>query len=368
MTDLLDSLSYLHQKPATFGTLKAEPSHFFVSETLSFTPKGEGEHFLVRIRKKGENTQYVANELAKACGVPSRDVSWAGLKDRHAITEQWFSVHLPGKSDPDLNQFVEEHDGVEAILASTRHDKKLRPGDLIGNDFTLILSTLENTDTLEARLEAIKSQGVPNYFGSQRFGRGGNNLVMARQWGQNKLRVKDKNKRSFYLSAARAYLFNLVLDARIKDNLLYTPLLGDLLINTKKETLLVEDIEQAKTLLACDNLISENIAPTENIAPSEWLVSAPLTGDNALPTNADAQAFEQSIIDQEPDLLAIIRANRMQHDRRPLLLMPKKMSWQIKDDELTLSFSLPAGSFATALVRELIQPHLNGDTYAHIDQ
>ncbi len=357
MTDLLEPLAYLHQKPTTFGTLKAEPSHFFVSETLSFTPKGEGEHFLVRIRKKGENTQYVANELAKACGVSSKEVSWAGLKDRHAITEQWFSVHLPGKSDPDLTQFVENHEGVEAILASTRHDKKLRPGDLIANDFKLILSALKNTDTLEARLEAIKSQGIPNYFGSQRFGREGNNLVMARKWGQNKLRVKDKNKRSFYLSAARSYLFNLVLDARIKEKLLQRPLEGDLLINLQKETLLVEDIEQAKALLACDGKTDK-----------KWLISAPLTGDNALPTTADAEAFEQSIINQEPDLLAIIRANRMQHDRRPLLLMPKKMNWQIKEDELTLSFSLPAGSFATALVRELIQPHLNGETYAHIDQ
>ncbi len=352
MTDLLNSLSYLHQKPTTLGTLKAEPSHFFVSETLSFTPKGEGEHFLVRIRKKGENTQYIANELAKACGVSSKEVSWAGLKDRHAITEQWFSVHLAGKSDPDLSQFVKEHEGVESILASTRHDKKLRPGDLIGNDFKLILSALENTDTLEARLEAIKSLGVPNYFGNQRFGREGNNLVMARKWGQNKLRVKDKNKRSFYLSAARAYLFNLVLDARIKDKLLHKPLVGDLLINAQKETLLVEDLEQAKSLLT----------------QGQWQLSAPLTGDNALPTKADAEALEQSIINQEPDLLAIIRANRMQHDRRPLLVMPKKMSWQIKENELTLSFSLPAGSFATALVRELIQPHLNGDTYAHIDQ
>jgi Uncharacterized conserved protein len=106
MTDLLAPLAYLHGQPTQPGTLKASPDDFIVSESLGFTPSGQGEHFLVRIKKRGENTKYVANELAKACGVSSRQVSWAGLKDRHAVTEQWFSVHLPGKADPDLAAFV----------------------------------------------------------------------------------------------------------------------------------------------------------------------------------------------------------------------------------------------------------------------
>ncbi len=352
MTDFIHQLAYLHNKPETTGCLKAIPEHFQVMEQLTFEPKGEGEHFLVRIRKIGENTKYVANELAKACGVPSRDVSWAGLKDRHAITEQWFSVHLPGKPDPDLTTFVTNHEGVNAIIATTRHDKKLRPGDLISNTFTLTLTDLENVTFAIQRLEKIKMLGVPNYFGNQRFGKNGNNITAAREWGQDKFRVKDKSKRSFYLSAARSYLFNQVVSARIQAERFHVPMQGDLLIDSADNTHLVDDLAQANNLLQ-----------------DGWQISAPMTGDNALPTQADAQAYEQGIIDKEPDLLKIIRDNRMRHDRRAMLLMPQDMSWeQNAENTLVIRFTLPAGAFATAVMREVIENKMNGESNAYIDQ
>ncbi len=352
MTDFIHQLAYLHNKPEATGCLKAIPEHFQVMEQLAFDPKGEGEHFLVRIRKIGENTKYVANELAKACGVPSRDVSWAGLKDRHAITEQWFSVHLPGKPDPDLTAFVANHEGVDAIIATTRHDKKLRPGDLISNTFTLTLSDLDNVSDAIQRLEKIQTHGVPNYFGNQRFGNYGNNITAAREWGQDKFRVKDKSKRSFYLSAARSYLFNLIVSARIQENTYHNPMLGDLLINATENTQLVVNLEHANNLLQ-----------------NGWQISAPMTGDNALPTQADAQAFEQGIIEKEPNLLKIIRDNRMRHDRRAMLLIPQNMLWkQSAENTLTVSFTLPAGSFATAVMREVIENKTNGESNAYIDQ
>lgn len=339
MTDLMTSLAYLHGKPAAKGRLKVKPEDFFVSETLNFTPTNDGEHFLVRIRKVGENTLYVANELAKACGVPSRDVSWAGLKDRHAVTEQWFSVHLPGKPDPDLALFVESHEGVEAIVDTARHDKKLRPGSLIGNQFKLIVRDFEGDEAVETRLEQIKDKGVPNYFGAQRFGRNGNNVTAARDWGQGKFRVKDKAKRSFYLSAARSHLFNLILCARIEGALCYQAMLGDLLINAQDETSKVEDILAAKTLLES----------------GQWQISGPMTGDNALPTALDAQDYEQKVIENEPHLLALIRDNRMRHERRSLLVYPQDMTWSREGDMLTVGFFLPAGSFATTVMREVIE-------------
>lgn len=352
MSDVMSALAYLHGKPTAKGRLKARPEHFFVSETLGFTPAGHGEHFLVRIRKVGENTKYVANELAKACGVKSRDVSWAGLKDRHAVTEQWFSVHLPGQPDPDLSEFVATHEGVDAILETARHDKKLRPGDLTGNRFKLMVTEFDGDETIEARLADIRDKGVPNYFGSQRFGRNGNNVTSARDWGQDKFRVRDKSKRSFYLSAARSYLFNQVLSARIEKSLCHTPMMGDLLINGQEETLLVEDIATAQTLLASKN----------------WQITGPMTGDNALPTQGEAQAFEQAIVDTEPHLLAVIRGNRMRHERRALLLYPQDMRWQHESDTLSVEFSLPAGCFATAVMREVIEENNEGETDAHFDQ
>ncbi|MEZ8144598.1 tRNA pseudouridine(13) synthase TruD [Enterovibrio sp. FF113] len=352
MTDVMTSLAYLNGKPTATGRLKAKPEHFFVSETLDFTPAGHGEHFLVRIRKIGENTKYVVNELAKACGVKSRDVSWAGLKDRHAVTEQWFSVHLPGQPDPDLTEFLETHEGIDAILETTRHDKKLRPGDLIGNRFSLVITDFDGDDAIEARLVSIRDKGVPNYFGSQRFGRDGNNVVAAREWGQDKIRVRDKSQRSFYLSAARSYLFNLVLSARIKQDMAHTPMRGDMLIDDTDHLKMVLEINKANELLE----------------KGIWQISGPMTGDNALPTEADARKFEQAIINQEPDLLAVIRSNRMRHDRRALMLFPQDMAWTHDEGTLTVSFSLPAGSFATAVMRELIQDTTDGESDAHIDQ
>ncbi|MEZ8083509.1 tRNA pseudouridine(13) synthase TruD [Enterovibrio norvegicus] len=352
MTDVMHSLAYQHGKPSATGRLKAQPEHFFVSETLDFIPAGHGEHFLVRIRKIGENTKYVANELAKACGVKSRDVSWAGLKDRHAVTEQWFSVHLPGQDDPDLTEFVDTHEGVDAILETTRHDKKLRPGDLIGNRFSLVITDFSGDAAIDARLGNIRDKGVPNYFGSQRFGRNGNNVVSAREWGQDKFRVRDKSKRSFYLSAARSYMFNQVLSARIEQGMTHTPMRGDMLIDNTEHLKLVLDTDKA----------------TELLEKGHWLISGPMTGDNALPTEADARKFEQNIIDQEPDLLAVIRSNRMRHDRRALMLFPQEMEWTCEKDTLTVSFSLPAGSFATAVMREVIEESMDEEFDAHSDQ
>lgn len=338
MTNVTQELVYLHGEPQATATLKAQPEHFFVSEKLSFTPSGNGEHFLVRIRKKGENTKYVANELAKACGVTSRDVSWAGLKDRHAITEQWFSVHLPGKPDPDLSEFVASHEGVEAVLETARHNQKMRPGDLIGNDFSLVVSDIQgDKQDIEARLDAIKQQGIPNYFGNQRFGNEGNNLKEARRWGERKYRLKDRSQRSFYLSAARSHLFNLVLSARIEQSLL-APMHGDLLIDANDKLAPVTDLAAAQALVE-----------------QGFQVSGPMTGDNALPTSDDAQAFEQEIVNTEPFLLAIIRDNRMQHERRALMVQPQNLSFAWEGDNLRVNFGLPAGAFATALMREVIK-------------
>ncbi len=340
-TNVMDCFKWLHEQPTCQGSIKANPQDFIVNEQLGFTFSGAGEHLMVKIRKTGENTKYVVNELAKACGVKSRDVSWAGLKDRHAVTEQWISVHLPGKADPDLTQFEAEHPGIE-VLETTRHDKKLRPGDLQGNWFQLRLTDLDQPQVLAERLELVKQQGVANYFGQQRFGHGGNNVIKARAWGNNEFRVRDKSKRSFYLSAARSWMFNQVLSARIEQNLTREVMLGDCLQAAGDER----------------TFIAETITPElqQQVMQGEVAITGPLLGDNALPTTADAQAFELAIVEQEPALVALVRDNRMRHDRRPLLLLPQDMQWQFDDNGVILSFALPAGSFATSVVRELIMP------------
>ncbi len=160
---MLEQLAYLHGAPTARGILKAQAADFVVNEDLGFEPCGEGEHIFVRVRKTGENTAWVAGLLADAAGVNRNAVTWAGLKDRHAVTEQWFGIHLPGKAEPDLS--VIESDSIQ-ILQVKRHNKKLRVGYLKGNHFILRLTGLEQADGLESRLQAIAEQGCPTITAS----------------------------------------------------------------------------------------------------------------------------------------------------------------------------------------------------------
>ncbi|CAH0538583.1 tRNA pseudouridine(13) synthase TruD [Vibrio marisflavi] len=337
MSDQLSSLAYLYGAPTATATIKAKPEHFQVRENLGFTFEGQGEHLMVRVRKTGENTTFVANELAKACGVKSKDVSWAGLKDRHAVTEQWLSVRLPKGEQPDFSAFLKQYPSIE-ILETQWHSKKLRPGDLVGNDFTVTLSEVSDVESVEKRLKQIAQQGVPNYFGSQRFGNDGKNIDEARRWGKDNVRTRNANKRSMYLSAARSWIFNTILSERIEKQYFNQLIVGDI---AQKDSTLSDVTEQ--------NIGQLN----QSLQKRDVAITAALPGDNELPTKQQALELEQKHLDAEPDLMSLIRGNRMRHDRRAIALHPENLQWQVEKDTVTLSFSLSAGSFATSIVREL---------------
>lgn len=339
MTDLLSSLAYLCGKPTAKGKIKAQPEHFKVTEKLGYDFSGSGEHVMVLIRKTGENTSFVANELAKACGVKSKDVSWAGLKDRHAVTEQWLSVHLPGSGFPNLALFQEKHPSIE-VLEMTRHNKKLRPGDLAGNEFEVTLSEVTDVEEVIKRLDTVSQQGVPNYFGNQRFGKDGNNLNEARRWGRDNVRTRNQNQRSLYLSTARSWIFNHIVSARIEAGCFNHFVDGDIALQNGEQILL-----SAEQLTEFDQLLAQDSVQ----------ISAALAGDNELPTKAQALAIEQPFLDNEPDLMKLIRGNRMRHDRRPIALKAQNLTWEVDDNSVTLKFALDSGSFATSIVRELIE-------------
>ncbi|QIA64254.1 tRNA pseudouridine(13) synthase TruD [Vibrio astriarenae] len=342
MFDILSEFSYAFGKPSAKAKIKAQAADFVVIEDLGFELTGEGEHLMVRIQKTGENTAFVANELAKACGVASKAVSWAGLKDRHAVTEQWLSVHLPTGETPDFSAFLAQYPSIK-ILDITRHNKKLRPGDLIGNAFTLRLTEVSDVTEVEARLEKVKQLGVPNYFGAQRFGREGNNLSEARRWGRDNVRTRNQNKRSLYLSAARSWIFNRIVSDRIEQGLFEQVIQGDVIAQQGVAGFSAPVVKEQ-----IESLNSEFSSGTISI-------TAALAGDNALPTADAALAIEQPIVDQEADLMALIRGNRMRHERRSIALKPQDLSWEVEGDSITLSFSLDAGSFATSIVRELVE-------------
>ena len=328
--------------------IKASPEDFLVTEDLGFGPDGDGEHLLLRILKKGCNTRFVADALAKFLKVHAREVSFAGQKDKHAVTEQWFCVRLPGKEMPDMSAFSLE--GCD-VLEYARHRRKLRLGALRGNNFTLVLREVSNRAELEQRLNALLKDGVPNYFGSQRFGIGGNNLNQALRWAQNNSPLRDRNKRSFYLSAARSALFNQIVSLRLKKPDFNQVVDGDALQLAGRGSWFVATKEELSVL-------------QQRVDNGELLITAPLPGDGAWGTLNAALELEQRCVEQETDLQALLVRERVEAARRAMLVKPAELRWNWWDDvTVEVSFWLPAGSFATSVVRELM--NTPGD-YANI--
>ncbi len=341
----LNELSWLHGKPTSAGVVKANPEDFIVIEDLGYQPDGDGEQLLVRVRKNGCNTRFVAEALAKFAGVHPRDVSFAGMKDRHAVTEQWFCLRIPRKITPDFSAFQLE--GCE-VLESARHRRKLRTGALQGNAFTLILRQVTDREAVEQRLEQIKVAGVPNYFGEQRFGHQGNNLVMAQRWASNEIRVRERSKRSFLLSAARSALFNQVASDRLaQQGSLKQVMDGDALQLTGRGSWFVADAAELETLQA-------------RVSQNELRITAPLPGSGEWGTKGSALAFEQQSLAAEAELITLLERERVEAARRALLVVPRDLLWRWWDDvTLELNFWLPAGSFATSVVREIVEQEGN---------
>ena len=329
-------LNYLLGTPQQTGRLKAEFADFIVREELGYPLAGEGEFVAVKVRKTNANTLFVGEQLAKFVGISAKNMSYAGLKDRHAVTEQWFCLHLAGKETPDFSTF--ECEGIE-ILEVTRHNRKIRTGALEGNYFELLLRDVVETDELKQRLNQLQEIGFPNYFTEQRFGRDGHNLTQAQRWASGEISVKDRKKRSFYLSAARSEVFNLVVSQRIADQQMQTVLLGDYLQLAGSNSFFEV---KAEDLMQSQQRLDEN----------DVLLTAPLIGENSLEQNGNER--EKAIVAQHENLISLMKKERMNTARRAMLCKPQDLRWQFEPEGLRLTFFLNSGSYATGLVRELI--------------
>ena len=329
-------LNYLLGTPQQTGRLKAEFADFIVREELGYPLAGEGEFVAVKVRKTNANTLFVGEQLAKFVGISVKNMSYAGLKDRHAVTEQWFCLHLAGKETPDFSAF--ECEGVE-ILEVTRHNRKIRTGALEGNHFELLLRDVVETNELKQRLNQLQAVGFPNYFTEQRFGRDGHNLTQVQRWASGEISVKDRKKRSFYLSAARSEVFNLVISQRIADQQMQTVLLGDYLQLAGSNSFFEV---KAEDLMQSQQRLDEN----------DVLLTAPLIGENSLQQNGNE--CEEAIVAQHENLINLMKKERMNAARRAMLCKLQDLRWQFEPEGLRLTFFLNSGSYATGLVRELI--------------
>jgi len=299
------------------ATVKLLNEDFIVTELPLQLPSGEGEHIWLDIEKNGANTAFVAQQLAEAAGVQEWDVGYAGLKDRYAITRQWFSIYLPKGETPDLTLL--QHPEFK-VLRQSRHVKKLRPGDLQGNQFRIVLRDVTgDRDAIEANLKAVASHGVPNYFGAQRFGFEGGNVEQGRAMLAREIRVRNPKKKGIYLSAVRSFVFNEVLALRIQQGLWGKTLPGD--------------------------VMDEEGRPT-----------GPLWGRGRVITTDQAQAMENGVAGRHATLCDGMEHAGLDQDRRALVASPADMSWEWPQAaQLALTFSLPAGTYATSVLNEILR-------------
>ncbi|GIZ11366.1 tRNA pseudouridine(13) synthase TruD [Pseudomonas sp. NCCP-436] len=335
-----------HGQACGRAVLKASAEDFQVDEVLDIPLAGQGEHLWLWVEKRGLNTEDAARRIARAAGLPLRAVSYAGLKDRQALTRQWFSLHLPGKVDPDL---AAAQDDQLAILRSQRHSRKLQRGAHAANGFTLRLTGLQaDRQTLEQRLQCIAEQGVPNYFGLQRFGFDGGNLLQAREHAVRQALPGSRNLRSRLLSAARSYLFNRLLAERVVDGSWNRAQVGDLLAFSGSRSF----------FMACE---ADCMDP--RLAVLDLHPTGPLWGEGESPAGGSVRQMEQQLAIAEQSLVDWLVSAGMTHERRILRLPIQGLTWHYPEpDILQLAFVLPAGCFATVVVRELVDLVPTGQT------
>ena len=327
--------------PVASGRLRSIPADFTVHEELGFEPEGDGEHVFLHLEKTGLNTADLAQRLSTLSGIHLRDISFSGMKDRNAVTRQWFSVRMAGKPEPDWNGLAEV--GDVSVLQVSRHRRKLKRGVHRGNRFRLVLRELAGDPAeIEARLQAIKAQGAPNYFGEQRFGRDGSNLEQAMRWIATGGRRISRNKRSLFLSVLRSQLFNLLLAERVARGDWNRVIAGDTCV-----------LAGTRSQFICDQP-DEDI--TVRCASGDLHPALPLWGRGVENLGGDAQARRQLAVQEFQAAADFLIAQGLDIDWRPSRLMADDFCWQFCDDDsLQLEFRLGAGSFATALLAEFVR-------------
>ncbi len=319
--------------------MKAQAEDFVVDEQLGYVLKGEGTHDWLKIRKRGANTQWVGEQIARFAGVRGVDIGFAGLKDRHALTTQWFSVNVAGRARPDWSTLDVE--GVE-VLDVVAHERKLRRGALSGNMFTITLRDVAGkTQDIEHRLAAVRAEGFANYFGEQRFGIERRNL-----WHAQTLLVERRSaprkRREIYLSAARSWVFNRVLAARVKAQTWNFPVAGDVMV-----------LDGSNSVFAAPEIDAELVG---RCAEFDVHPSGPLPGEGGIHASGDAGRFELEATAPYAAWIEGLIAARVAHARRSLRARADEMHWRwLAGDVLELTFTLRSGCYATVLLGEIIE-------------
>ncbi|MDX1405252.1 MAG: tRNA pseudouridine(13) synthase TruD [Woeseiaceae bacterium] len=323
-----------HGPPAIQGRIRQSAEDFEVTENLGFPLSGDGEHDYLWLEKRDANSNWVAGRLARHAGIPGRDVGFAGMKDRNALTRQWFSVRRPSSAGTDWSAF--DLPGVQ-ILEATRHDRKLKRGALESNRFRIAVRDVDASQaTIDEKLAVLKRAGVPNYFGDQRFGRDGDNIRLAKAlFAGERL---PRHKRSIALSAARAFLFNHILDRRVRDGSWNRLLAGECACLDGSNSFFVVEQPDEELKSRCERL---------DIHPG-----GALWGKGDSPCRGEVRELEQAVVQPFGELREGLEA-RTELSRRALRLKLHELEWERDGTCLRLAFHLRRGGYATAFLREL---------------
>ncbi len=322
-------------EPVASCHIRKANADFQVSEQLGFELSGDGEQDYLQIEKDGANTAWVAHGLAKYAGIAASDVGFAGLKDRHAVTKQWFSARRPAGNKADWLKL--DMTGVR-VLQEGRHRRKLRRGAHAGNRFRVALRNLTETrGGLRERLAEIRDAGVPNYFGEQRFGRDGGNLGLAGDLFAG--RRLSRGKRGMALSAARSFLFNHILEDRVRSGTWNSLLPGD-----------CASLDGSGSIFHVSGVDDELLRRSDEL---DIHPSGGLWGAGSVLSDGDIAEREKSVVSHFPELVHGLANERLEHARRALRLAVREFAWERDGDTLWLQFYLVRGGFATAVLREI---------------
>lgn len=335
--------------PLPRGRIKTTPEDFLVDEIPAYEPSGQGDHVYVHFRKRGLTTDEAVRSIVRALGVPPRETGVAGMKDKVAVTTQWLSV-LSRDPETEARARALALDGIE-ILDVKRHGNKLRTGHLRGNRFTLVVREVpaEAFEDVRAAFDRIAKEGVPNAFGTQRFGRDGDNAERAKAWLTGKEKAPgDPRLRRLHFSAWQSAIFNAVLAVRVEDRTWTVPIDGDLL---KKE--------ETGGIFVCSDVQTDR----ERAERGELCPTGPIVGDKMRWPEREALALEERIAAPFVEGIDLRRARSLgEGTRRPLRLRvtetsfeelmksPESPDFQEQGRAFRVRFVLPKGAYATTVL------------------
>ena len=333
-------LIYPYGRPLLKGRLKLTAEDFLVDEVLGFEPAGEGEHLFIQVEKSNLTTHELIEWVAKDAGIKPRDVGYSGLKDKIAVTRQWLSLHLPGKIHNAVSLKADDY----VILRQVWHDRKLRPGTHRFNHFDVLIREVVDPDskTIE-QIESMKSFGMANYFGQQRFGAAADNVQRALQVfaSTRKSSRLSRNKKSLYLSALRSELFNQILSKRIERGIWRQPLEGDVFMLSGSQSIFQ------------DALNDEILERYRNFDISS---TASLYGNGAVKLDGLALEIEQQVFAEHQDVYKCLSEQGAKRQMRVLRHIVKDFSFDYQSDkqQLRIKATLPRGSYFTSLLDHFI--------------